>query len=1319
MKTDLILKRSLFFSISKLTTNFNRLSNGFISLVRKSAFLVCIGLLGFNSWGQSIFTNPITGTNPNSSNPYTSGQTVASGITVSGIGRGTGISGVNANDRYNANGWNSGSLNANDYFEWVISPGCMEIDFISFVYTSQRSNSSIANFAFRSSRDNFVANIGTPDDDGTTISLSASTFQNITSPITFRLYAWGADQSSRSFSINDFTFNGSVSNASIASPTATASQTFCQGATVANLSATGTGLQWYSTSFGGSALSASTILSSGSFFVSQTIGGCESNQTLTAGVTTFGSSSTATTNRGLVFNLTSDIILQTFKVNSSGAGQITVTLTNTGSNTSFSRTTTVSLVSGSNTINVETWGVIPVGTGYRLLLSSNTNGLDLSRTDPFTFPLTFAFGSITGNVDNNGSDRYNFFYDWKIIQPRTSVSVTVQNTVTAGSIAANQTICSGGDPAVFTSTTNGTGSGSITYRWERNTNLTTPSWTTVPGQTSATYDVPNGLTVTTQFRRITISTSNSVACESAATNSVQVTVNPTPTTANAGADQTGSSTCGLTQVTLAGNSPSVGIGAWSIISGTGGTITTPSSATSSFSGIAGSTYTLRWTISNSPCTASTDDVVITFNVNPSAGILSGTQSLCSNETTTLASTVSGGAWSSGATGIATINSSSGVVSGVSAGTATMTYTVTGTGGCSNATATRTVTVTAAPSAGSLSGTQSLCSNETSTLSSTVSGGAWSSSATGIATINSSTGVVSGVSAGTATMTYTVTGTGGCSNATATSEVTVNQPTTSITIGGNTINDGDYLWGGNINTNGNVSGNWYVLNNGVYSVPNQVPQPNHEVFVINTSAGSCIFNDLTVPNAGSFSSENIYIGDNATVTFANGASISVKGNFVNNGNFNAGSGTVIMDGTTLQRIKGSSSSTFFNNLTIDNSNGVKIEKDVIIDGILSLTNGLVDLGSNHLTIGSSASISGTPGNSKMIVASGSGELRKRFPSGISNQLPFTFPVGTTAGGNEYTPVELDFNSGNFNSEAYVGVRVVDQRSSFMSNSIVNYVNRNWIVEPSGITSPNYDITLHYVQSDWIGDAGAEGNVLPIKYSTSSGTGMWYQPESAGFTNAESVGSGFGNSTANFLNWESVTSFSQFGGAEGNNQPLPVELVSFSGTCEGGNIHLTWKTASEFNSSHFDVEKSRDGENWQLLTLVPSAGSSNELLTYHTVDQNATDGNNYYRLRQVDIDGTEKFYDPINVSCTEVTPGYFTSFPNPSGTSFQVIVNNKELIGTCVLNIVDATGKVMEQREIVMNDGINMFVINQELTPGIYFMNVSNGTKSTSVLRHAVK
>ena len=178
----------------------------------------------------------------------------------------------------------------------------------------------------------------------------------------------------------------------------------------------------------------------------------------------------------------------------------------------------------------------------------------------------------------------------------------------------------------------------------------------------------------------------------------------------------------------------------------------------------------------------------------SAGTLSGTQGICVGSTTTFSSTVSGGAWTSSNTAIATVNSS-GVVTGIAAGTATITYTVTGTGGCPNATATRTVTVTAAPTAGTLSGTQTACVGLTTTFSSTVSGGAWTSSNTSVATVNPSTGVVTGVAAGTATITYTVTGTGGCANATATRAVTINAlpsaPTVSspqLACPGNTVAD---------------------------------------------------------------------------------------------------------------------------------------------------------------------------------------------------------------------------------------------------------------------------------------------------------------------------------------------------------------------------------------------------------------------------------------------------------------------------------------------------------------------------------------------------
>ena len=92
---------------------------------------------------------------------------------------------------------------------------------------------------------------------------------------------------------------------------------------------------------------------------------------------------------------------------------------------------------------------------------------------------------------------------------------------------------------------------------------------------------------------------------------------------------------------------------------------------------------------------------------PNAGTLSGTQGICSNGSVSFTSDGdAGGTWTSGTTGVATINSSSGAISPVSAGVSTITYTVSASP-CSDATATRDVTVTAAPSAGTLGGTQGI------------------------------------------------------------------------------------------------------------------------------------------------------------------------------------------------------------------------------------------------------------------------------------------------------------------------------------------------------------------------------------------------------------------------------------------------------------------------------------------------------------------------------------------------------------------------------------------------------------------------------------
>src|SRR5690606_12798815 len=132
---------------------------------------------------------------------------------------------------------------------------------------------------------------------------------------------------------------------------------------------------------------------------------------------------------------------------------------------------------------------------------------------------------------------------------------------------------------------------------------------------------------------------------------VQIAFDEAPTTADAGPDQ---SICN-TSTTLAANVPAVGSGMWSIISGAGGTIATPADPASAFNGVAGTTYVLRWTISNGSCPISTDDVLVTFEMEPTSADAGPDQDVCGTSATLAANApVSGtGEWTiiSGAGGI--------------------------------------------------------------------------------------------------------------------------------------------------------------------------------------------------------------------------------------------------------------------------------------------------------------------------------------------------------------------------------------------------------------------------------------------------------------------------------------------------------------------------------------------------------------------------------------------------------------------------------------------------------------------------------------------
>jgi hypothetical protein len=116
-----------------------------------------------------------------------------------------------------------------------------------------------------------------------------------------------------------------------------------------------------------------------------------------------------------------------------------------------------------------------------------------------------------------------------------------------------------------------------------------------------------------------------------------------------------------------------------------------------------------------------------------------------------------------------------------------------------------------------------------------------------------------------------------------------------------------------------------------------------------------------------------------------------------------------------------------------------------------------------------------------------------------------------------------------------------------------------------------------------------------------------------------------------------------------------------------------------------------------------------------------GNNYYRLTQNDIDGASVVYDNLilNANCQATSEGYFSVFPNPSSGTFQVIMNNESLKGAANINMVDTKGNIVFTKPIEVNSGINMYVIQKQLSPGIYYIHIENGTMRTTVVKHSIR
>ena len=180
-----------------------------------------------------------------------------------------------------------------------------------------------------------------------------------------------------------------------------------------------------------------------------------------------------------------------------------------------------------------------------------------------------------------------------------------------------------------------------------------------------------------------------------------------------------------------------------------------------------------------------------------------------------------------------------------------------------------------------------------------------------------------------------------------------------------------------------------------------------------------------------------------------------------------------------------------------------------------------------------------------------------------------------------------------------------------------------------------------------------------------------------------------------------------GSKSKSVVLPIELTSFTATCDGRSTLVEWTTASERNNDYFSLERSDDAINFTEIARVAGAGNSIEPLNYSYTDYGIHGGDNYYRLVQVDYDGTRTVSDIVVANCVDAVAEdpEVLAYPNPFNGELTLVLDNFDN-RAATIEVYDMLGKqVFMQKADAPQNSYETILNLSNLPSGTYTVRVS--------------
>ncbi len=166
-------------------------------------------------------------------------------------------------------------------------------------------------------------------------------------------------------------------------------------------------------------------------------------------------------------------------------------------------------------------------------------------------------------------------------------------------------------------------------------------------------------------------------------------------------------------------------------------------------------------------------------------------------------------------------------------------------------------------------------------------------------------------------------------------------------------------------------------------------------------------------------------------------------------------------------------------------------------------------------------------------------------------------------------------------------------------------------------------------------------------------------------------------------------------------LPVTLLYFTAKPVGQNVQLNWQTTTEVNSNHFDVERSADAINFTKVGAVAAKGNSNTLISYAFEDVNVGSGIWFYRLKEVDNDGTYKYSNVQQVQIFAASS--LIIYPNPANNVIHVLFSQST---KAQLKLFNVNGQLLQQ--VNVENALSKDVDVSNLASGVYLLQVISST-----------